>query len=755
MLGDALNGVIGPIFETTWNVLKNQYDAGLQHVDDEQKRLYVQQATERAAQAYHQKYLERHCNVKVLPGLMKEAMPLDTIYTAVKFLGDSDLKYFSTLDDLEEMYRQSGKRRFRVGSDERKDGLDAANQEQYLMVLGGPGVGKSTFLRKLGLEALKGNLAHDLMPVFIELKSFKSDEQTIAQAITKELEIAGFPGPETLVESLLAEGKILVLLDGLDEVPAKQENDVIDQVRDFCDRYSQNRFVSSCRIAAYKGGFNRFIDVTMAEFDDEQIEQFIKRWFSSDLDIQAGTALRFWNLLCQPENEAAKELAQTPLLLTFLCLTYDRSQNLPTVRSTLYGDALNILLKEWAAEKRLEQDPIYQGFHADLEKELLAEIAYESFSENQLFFSKAELVERVSSFLEDTLNAPKYLDGVAVLKAIEKQQGILVERAPDAYSFSHLTLQEYLVAQYISNQWITGKLVSHHLTDRRWREVFLLVSGLLGKRSYEMWLLMQRQASHWIDSPHLQSLLNWVIKPFGKDNTFVSDAILVRARFLHSFLKLINAQLTVSLEFIDISSENAITMVSKGRMINLANTYLDYISRVSTIVNATLSASATTMDIIVATRQENTLGVGDLADFLATVVLGSSSYVPVLKTNKDFNKSEYMETLATSLAIVNAIADTIENKTLVKRFGDLSDQLPGIDSEVSKWIAFAFDCTKVYFDMFDLADKSFMLTPEDAHSLDNYLYSVKLILDCKNAAVRVSRQQWESIESRLLRVSTN
>ena len=31
-------------------------------------------------------------------------------------------------------------------------------------------------------------------------------------------------------------------------------------------------FVASCRIAAYKGGFKRFTDVEMADFDDSQIE---------------------------------------------------------------------------------------------------------------------------------------------------------------------------------------------------------------------------------------------------------------------------------------------------------------------------------------------------------------------------------------------------------------------------------------------------------------------------------------------------
>ncbi|MEO1390994.1 MAG: NACHT domain-containing protein, partial [Cyanobacteria bacterium J06634_6] len=241
MLGDVINGIIGPIFEATWNSLKTQYYEGLQNTEQEQMRIASKQAIQQASEKYHQNYLDRHCNIKVLPGLMKEPMPLDKIYTAVKFLKDSDLRCFSSLDDLEEQYRQANRRRFWFGTDERQDGLTAANSEQYLMVLGGPGVGKSTFLRKLGLEALANRLVHNLMPVFIELKSFKSEEVSLQQAISKELEVSGFPYAENLVESMLSEGKMMVLFDGLDEVPSKQVDGVIEQIRNFCDRHNQNR----------------------------------------------------------------------------------------------------------------------------------------------------------------------------------------------------------------------------------------------------------------------------------------------------------------------------------------------------------------------------------------------------------------------------------------------------------------------------------------------------------------------------------
>jgi predicted NACHT family NTPase len=126
------------------------------------------------------------------------------------------------------------------------------------------------------------------------------------------------------------------LLDGLDEVPTDNQDKVIGQIQNFVDQHDQNRFICSCRTAVYRHNFRRFNDVVMADFDDNQIQSFIYNWFQSDLDYKAGTAERCWELLQKEENKAAKELAQTPLLLTFLCLVYNRSQDLPKNRAVLY-----------------------------------------------------------------------------------------------------------------------------------------------------------------------------------------------------------------------------------------------------------------------------------------------------------------------------------------------------------------------------------------------------------------------------------
>ena len=476
----------------------------------------IRQMIFNASGQYISNYADRHGLIKVL-GMMQPVW-IEDIYTHVQFLDSDGVRQYSSLENLEVAFRNSYKktkqRRFQPTESEKQEGLVVANECQYLMVLGQPGAGKSTFLRRVGLEALNrknSDYRHDCVPVFLELKRLNIEGIDIERAITREFATCGFPDPERSTKRLLEDGKLLVLLDGLDEVTNQQMDQVVTKIHDLCNLYKHNRFIASCRTAAYRSKFLQFTDVVMADFNDEQIKQFITNWFYSQKDKEVDTAQRCWGLLQHPEYTATRELAQTPLLLTFLCLVFDDSQTFPKQRAYLYKDALDVLLKKWAAEKRIQRDPIYQDLTLPLEEMLLAEIAYTEFLEDRLFFPKQEVVDKICAVLVGNLNAPKHLDGAAVLEAIQIQQGIFVERASNILSFSHLTLQEYLTAQHIvvDTKKIT-QLVSTYLVDQRWREVFLLVAGSMRGGADDLLLQMEAESQKYARNSRLQDLLIWI-----------------------------------------------------------------------------------------------------------------------------------------------------------------------------------------------------------------------------------------------------
>ncbi|MEL6779092.1 MAG: hypothetical protein AAFO06_17735 [Cyanobacteria bacterium J06597_16] len=113
--------------------------------------------------------------------------------------------------------------------------------------------------------------------------------------------------------------------------------------------------------------------------------------------------------------------------------------------------------------------------------------------------------------MASNLNAHKHLDSEAVLNAIEVQQGILVERAEETYSLSHLTLQEYLTAQYLMDNDEWSALVENHLTENRWREIFLLLPGLmLGRAGADKLLMaMEQVANSCLNTEKLRQLVGW------------------------------------------------------------------------------------------------------------------------------------------------------------------------------------------------------------------------------------------------------
>lgn len=147
-----------------------------------------------ASKKYIQNYTERHGSLKVLG--MREPVSLDSVYTTVQML-DRENRSFASVEELEQAFRKAPVRRFLSDKKFKKDGLAIASEKQYLMVLGSPGSGKSTFLRKMGLEALRGKQGgfkkHHCIPVLLELKRFTEAKVDLKKLITAEFHICKFP----------------------------------------------------------------------------------------------------------------------------------------------------------------------------------------------------------------------------------------------------------------------------------------------------------------------------------------------------------------------------------------------------------------------------------------------------------------------------------------------------------------------------------------------------------------------------------
>lgn len=147
-------------------------------------------------------------------------------------------------------------------------GMQAVETYSKLRVLGKPGVGKTTFLKHLAIQCNRGEFAAHQVPIFITLRDFAEESKdngnfSLLNYLHQAFINSGIYNPSA-IETLLQAGRVLLLLDGMDEVLSEDSTAVQREIRKFSDKYHKNQFLISCRTAAKKLLLRGFTDVEIA-----------------------------------------------------------------------------------------------------------------------------------------------------------------------------------------------------------------------------------------------------------------------------------------------------------------------------------------------------------------------------------------------------------------------------------------------------------------------------------------------------------
>ena len=485
---------------------------------------------------------------------MSQPIELDDIYTKVNILEKITGRRRLSISELSEQAGIQNFERFSLSrvKAQRVPGLEAVQQHSKLMILGKPGAGKTTFLKRLAVQCVEGQFRPELVPLFITLKDFaeapgqpsllsyliqlfKSHGVELDTQVEKDILTTLFSSNASPVELLLKQGRILILLDGLDEVRRSDTARILNQIQAFTHQYYKNPFIVTCRIAAKEYTFGQFTEVEIADFDEQQVKTFVTKWFQSKQDITKGKA--FIGRL--ERDRSIRELTSSPILLTLLCLVFEDASTFPSNRSELYKEGLDILLKKWDAKRNIERDKIYRGLSLKRKEDLLSQIAANTFESGDYFFKQKAIEREISAYIRNLPGANTdeealLLDSEAVLKSIEAQHGLLIERAKGIYSFSHLTFHEYFAARNFvtsSKSDIFQQRLFPHLIDRRWQEVLLLTVSMMENADQLLQGMKEYIDNLVANDSEIQQLLTWLQQKSSSMDTCYKPAT-VRAYYL-------------------------------------------------------------------------------------------------------------------------------------------------------------------------------------------------------------------------------
>lgn len=423
---------------------------------------------------YKNNLLENLSTTKVLGN--PKPIKIDNIYTdcyvfdrlsALKrFNGDLDSK-----DETKELERNQ---------EERLSALDVARTGKDLFILGRPGAGKTTFLKYLAILCCKGELKKT--PIFISLKDWSDSSLSIIPYIAKQFDLCGFPNSEPFVKALLTKGGAIILFDGLDEVNESnnKRGQTTKEIVNLSTKYKKCQYCTTCRTAATDYSFDQFTYLEVADFDPSQQLKFITQWHGED-KVKLDLFLTGWN---DNQQTGLRELGRTPLLLTLLCLAFEETLGFPARQVDLYKEAIDALLRKWDTSRLIGRDSFYKDLSFSRREHLLEAIAAKFYFDSRTAFRKNEVEAVILDYLKQLPDKEKSngIDAGVVLRQIEAQHGLIVERAVGVYTFSHLTVQEYFTASHIVKSHdddLLNNLARIGLQDQKWREVVLYTVGLL------------------------------------------------------------------------------------------------------------------------------------------------------------------------------------------------------------------------------------------------------------------------------------
>lgn len=486
--------------------LSMQEKLDVKAVHDFEKK-YLQQVGDR-----HQYIIPPHFDVA-------RKVPIDDLYVMPYFIK-------RPIKQSEEHVRISG-----------KEFLDSAYRS---IVLGDPGSGKSCFANKLCYDLSINRsdrcfCGRNVTPILVILRDYGAEKKANTISILKYIEgVASsryqLPALTGAFEYLLLNGHTLVIFDGLDELlDTSYRQEISSDIESFCKLYPSVPVLVTSRSVGYEQApldERRFEVFHIAEFDDNQIEEYATKWFAIEPEFTPEQREQKVKAFLD-ESMVVPDLRSNPLMLALMCNIYRGENYIPKNRPDVYEKCAMMLFERWDLSRGIH---VQLPFEADI-KPAMMYLAHWIYSNDRLHggVTENQLVNEVGKYLlgrrfEDPDKAKS-----AAREFIEFCRGRAwvftdtgtTKEGERLYQFTHRTFLEYFTASHLfrTNPTATKleEVLVTRILKREWDTVARLSFQILNKTidgagDEALMLLLKQSASEKTESESRWKLLSFIAR---------------------------------------------------------------------------------------------------------------------------------------------------------------------------------------------------------------------------------------------------
>ncbi|MGE7385665.1 NACHT domain-containing protein [Streptomyces sp. NPDC004126] len=360
-----------------------------------------------------------------------------------------------------------------------------------VLLRGEAGSGKTTLVQWLAVSAARQDLPpqmaylDDRVPFVLPLRTLTRHGDRLPEP-RDFLTAAGCPlgggQPDGWAHRVLATGRGLVLIDGIDEVPERERERTRTWLRDLMDLYDgDNRWLVTSRPSAVGIDWlaeEGFTELTLSAMGPAETATFIRRWHAAaregtdeDAELEAYESQLLGAVRLKSD---LGRLATNPLMCGLICALHrDRRGFLPHGRRDLYEAALSMLL----SRRDRERDMRLPDLREEPQLDLLQRLAYWLIRNGRTEMDRSRAEDIIARALPAVPEAAALGEAPVVFEHFLQRSGLLREPAPETVDFVHRTFQDFLGARAAVENGDFG-LLTAHAADDQWEDVIRMAVAL-------------------------------------------------------------------------------------------------------------------------------------------------------------------------------------------------------------------------------------------------------------------------------------